>query len=224
MRFLLSLISLTLALSACPAEKCGPTNCTGCCAVDGVCSSGTARLECGSGGESCTACTGEQKCLDQRCLTEEVPDAGADGGPVVCNCATTCCFPDGSCAPNNDPAACGPPRQFCGTCAAGLRCELGNCVATQCAGCFDLLGVCRLGLDDTACGGDGGVCAACGIDQACMNKRCVFTRCDDSNCRFGCCRPDLSCELNPSVMACGLSGAQCVTCGAMESCVGGQCL
>lgn len=221
----LPLLLISVALSACPTEKCTPANCSGCCAVDGLCVSGNARTECGSKGGECVACLRTERCVDQQCLADDVPDGSVDAGPVVCSCATTCCFADGSCAPNNDPTACGAPRQFCGACQAGARCELGACVTTTCtSGCFDGLGVCRAGNEVSACGSDGGVCSACGADQACTNRRCVFTRCDVDNCRFGCCRPDLSCELSPSAMACGLSGSACVACAAMESCIGGQCL
>ncbi|MFT3711221.1 MAG: hypothetical protein QM817_26625 [Archangium sp.] len=218
--------SLCLAVFAgCPPSTCGPSNCTGCCALDGTCTTGKARLECGREGEACSSCNSLEKCEDGLCV--ELPmamDAGVDAGPVTCMCATSCCLPDGSCAPNNDPAACGSNRMFCGTCASGERCELGRCTSAVCTGCFDPLGVCRSGTENLTCGSDGGVCLSCGIDQECQGSRCVFTRCDNDNCRFGCCRPDLSCETSPSVTACGLGGQSCQTCAAMEMCIGGQCI
>jgi hypothetical protein len=175
-------------------------------------------------GVACAACGSNERCEDQQCVFLETDAGTVDAGPVRCRCETSCCLPDGTCAPNNDPAACGAPKVFCGQCEPGRRCELGVCVATACNGCFDPLGICRPGTSDLACGSDGGVCLACGADQACRLQVCRFTRCDAANCRFGCCRADLSCELSPGPLACGLSGSPCVACVGTEQCVGGQCL
>jgi hypothetical protein len=222
-RFALVALICLSCLSACPPAPCTPSNCSGCCAADGVCTTGTIRVECGRGGEACVACSSKERCDDGVCVPSPPVDAGVDAGPPMCACLTTCCLPDGSCAPNNDPAACGPGATFCGACRSGERCELGQCTSGTCTGCFDPLGVCRRGDTDAACGMDAGVCVSCAIDQECRNQQCVFTRCDATNCRFGCCRADLSCETAPGVQACGLSGAPCVTCAMGESCVAGLC-
>jgi hypothetical protein len=159
-----------------------------------------------------------------RCEALPVVDSGVvDAGPGTCGCRTSCCLPDGSCAPNNDISACGEVREFCGTCLSDQRCERGTCVAGACGGCLDPLGACRSGGEDGACGLDGGVCVACGTDQECSGFGvCVFTRCDLNNCRFGCCQPDKVCR-NASVAACGLGGDPCVACTGAQQCLGGIC-
>ncbi|MFZ5441816.1 MAG: hypothetical protein ACOZQL_17565 [Myxococcota bacterium] len=221
MRWVLFVVLMLVAgcQRPCNASTCG----SGCCAEGGECVDGNTRFECGTGGAACVRCSSKERCADARCEALPVSDAGVDAGPPGCTCATSCCLPDGSCAPNNEPSACGPARQFCGTCAAGLRCEFGVCVSATCAGCFDGLGVCRPGSSATACGGDGGLCAACLTDQACMGGACVYTRCDSSNCRFGCCQPDLRCETSIGAAACGLNGDPCATCSAGQQCLGGGC-
>lgn len=217
-----SLLVLVYFLSGCQ-RPCDRSTCDGCCASATECVEGTGRLECGSGGEACTRCTSQERCAAAKCEALPVVDAGVtDAGPVGCACLTSCCLPDGTCAPNNGIDACGPSKAFCGTCAAGQRCELGGCVAGGCGGCLDPLGVCRAGSDDVACGADGGVCVACGTDQACNGTRCVFTRCDLQNCRFGCCQPDKVC-LASSATSCGIGGELCQVCTGTQQCLGGLC-
>lgn len=217
-----SLLVLVMSLCGC-SRPCSPSTCDGCCASATECVAGTTVLECGLGGEVCTRCTSQERCASARCEALPVVDAGVvDAGPVGCQCATSCCLPDGSCAPNNGIDACGPARAFCGTCAADQRCEQGACVAGACGGCLDPLGRCRSGSEDVSCGGDGGVCVACGTDQACEVGRCVFTRCDMNNCRFGCCQPDKSCATS-SAQACGVGGDPCQVCSSTQQCLGGAC-
>ena len=219
-----SLLLVLSFASACPPRTCTPSNCDGCCADDEACVPGTSRSECGVHGESCVRCTTQERCSAAKCEAVGVIDAGqvVDAGPPRCGCITACCLPDGSCSPNNGVDACGPARQFCGTCAATQRCERGTCVAAPCGGCLDPLGTCRVGTGDTSCGNDGGLCIACGTDQACAAGQCIFTRCDMNNCRFGCCQPDKSC-VNASAMACGLGGVACQACTGAEQCLGGSC-
>lgn len=218
----LRLLFLVVSLSACP-RLCNRSTCDGCCASETECVEGAARLECGIGGEVCTRCTSQERCVAARCEAIPVVDAGVtDAGPTECSCITSCCNPDGTCAPNNGIDACGPSKAFCGVCRADQRCERGTCVAAGCTGCLDPLGTCRSGANDTTCGIDGGVCTACGTDQACQAGRCVFTRCDMNNCRFGCCQPDKVC-MNSSAMACGLGGEPCAMCTGAQRCLGGTC-
>ena len=225
MRF--GLLVLVLVFSGC-ARPCNRTTCDGCCASETECVEGNARLECGRGGEACMRCSSGERCTSAKCDAIPVVDAGVvDAGPPMCGCNTSCCLPDGTCAPNNGIDACGPRKVFCGTCRTDERCEQGTCVAAACSGCLDPLGVCRAGTDDVSCGGDGGVCSACGTDQGCQSRRCVFTRCDMSNCRFGCCQPDKVCMAsNP--LTCGVGGDPCQTCsglidGGRVQCIGGAC-
>ncbi len=186
---------------------------------------GTSRFECGFGGEVCTHCAGNTACSSNTCTAVDGGiDAGVDLDAGGCQCATTCCYGDGSCAPNNEAAACGPAASFCRSCAMGERCESGLCVASSCGGCFTPLGACAVGNTASACGGDGEVCASCGTDQACVAGTCIFTRCDATNCRFGCCRPDKRCETEVGVLACGLNGSACQTCRADGgACISGAC-
>lgn len=215
-------LSLLVWLSGCP-RPCDRSTCDGCCAGDGECVPGNSRSECGVGGELCVKCTSEERCAAAKCEALPVVDAGViDGGPPRCTCVTSCCLPDGSCAPNNGIDACGPNKTFCGTCPAGNRCEQGTCVPAACGGCLDPLGICRAGSEDTSCGSDGGVCLACGTDQGCRAGVCVFVRCDMTNCRFGCCQPDLSCATS-SALTCGLGGDPCQRCVGAEQCLGGVC-
>ena len=214
-------LGLLISLGACE-RPCGPTTCSGCC-VNSVCVEGTTRLECGRDGEACSRCTSDERCVDQRCDALPVADAGVvDAGPQPCGCLSSCCYPDGTCAPNNSIDACGARGAFCGTCAQDQRCEAGVCVAASCGGCFDPLGRCRQGNELDACGSDGGVCLACGVDQACSANRCVFTRCEQSNCRFGCCLPDKRC-VQPTPETCGIAGSDCFACMAGQQCLAGTC-
>jgi hypothetical protein len=217
-----TLLLLVCLAGAC-ARLCNRSNCDGCCASDTECVEGTSRLECGVGGEACVRCTSQERCTMARCEALPVADAGlVDAGPAACNCRTSCCLRDGSCAPNNGIDACGPVREYCGTCQPDQRCEQGACVSGPCPGCLDPLGACRAGSDATACGADGGVCVACGTDQVCNDGACEFISCDLSNCRFGCCMPNKVC-LASSVTSCGLGGDPCVACAGTEQCLGGVC-
>lgn len=214
---------MLVSSSGCPPRPCDSSTCDGCCAADGACVAGNSRSECGLGGERCVRCSSEERCAAAKCEALPVIDAGVvDAGPPMCNCVTSCCLPDGSCSPNNGIDACGPSKQFCGTCNASQRCEQGACVPAPCGGCLDPLGLCRVGSDDTACGAGGDVCVACGTDQACVRGYCVFIRCDMTNCRFGCCQPDKSC-VSSGVSTCGLGGDPCVTCTGAQQCLGGLC-
>ena len=217
-----SLLLVVFVLCGCQ-RLCDRSTCDGCCASATECVEGTTRFECGISGEACVRCSSQERCAAAKCEALPVVDAGViDAGPPMCMCMTSCCLPDGTCAPNNGIDACGPSKAFCGTCQAGQRCELGVCVAGACSGCLDPLGTCRTGREDATCGSDGGVCVSCGGDQGCAAGRCIFTRCDLTNCRFGCCQPDKTC-VSPTVLACGLAGASCQACSATEQCVGGTC-
>ncbi len=221
MRWLL--LVTAVVLGGCQ-RPCSRETCDGCCTDTNECVPGTARLECGTQGAACVSCKSTQRCVAFQCELAPVIDAGVvDAGPVQCVCSSSCCLPDGSCSPNNGIDACGPAKQFCGTCDSTQRCDRGRCVSASCGGCLDPLGACRVGNDVAACGNAGEVCAACGPDQACLAGRCVFTVCNLDNCRFGCCQPDKRCETATGVTACGLSGDACATCAVGQQCVGGQC-
>jgi len=220
MRWCFVLVALFLA--GCQ-RLCSPENCDGCCTDTQECVGGTARLDCGVGGAACRSCRSSELCVAGLCEAAPVSDAGVDAGPPTCICTSSCCLPDGSCAPNNGIDACGPAKQFCGVCASDQRCEQGTCVSASCGGCLTPLGACQPGTTAAACGRDGDVCVACGTDQACVAGACVFTRCDANNCRFGCCQPDLRCETSIGPAACGLNGSPCATCTAAQQCIGGGC-
>src|SRR4051812_39381357 len=96
------LLVFVVVCSGCQ-RPCDSSNCDGCCASETECVSGTTRLECGIGGEVCVRCSSAERCSMAKCEALPVMDAGVevDAGPVVCNCRTSCCLPDGTCAPNN---------------------------------------------------------------------------------------------------------------------------
>ncbi|MGV3625346.1 MAG: Dickkopf N-terminal cysteine-rich domain-containing protein [Archangium sp.] len=48
----------TMLLMACPAPKCGPDTCDGCCDASGTCQAGSTTAACGVGGAQCNACLG----------------------------------------------------------------------------------------------------------------------------------------------------------------------
>lgn len=219
------LVTAVLMVGVSCTAPCSPSNCDGCCASDGVCVPGTSRFECGLDGAECTRCESNQSCSSRACLTADAGgDAGVDRGDGGCDCSATCCYGDGTCAPNNEPTACGAAGSFCGACAEGERCESGLCVSSSCGGCFTPVGTCAPGNQASACGSDAGICASCLTDQACVAGACIFTRCDATNCRFGCCMPDKRCETAVGVEACGLNGSACDTCQPDGGvCVSGVC-
>lgn len=207
---------------------CNASTCDGCCAEDGSCSAGTSRFECGQGAVACVRCESDELCLAATCTSKFDAGVTVDAGPVMtvdagCRCATACCLADGSCGTDNDATACGAAKAWCAPCAAGQRCDLGQCVSASCSGCWTPEGRCMPGTTVEACGPQGSVCVGCGADHACSAGACVPTRCDADNCRFGCCQPDKTCVTTVGPLACGLNGTACVGCSAGQSCVSGFC-
>jgi hypothetical protein len=47
---------------------CSAQNCSGCCAQDGQCETGTANSACGQEGATCSICTGIQTCTNALCV------------------------------------------------------------------------------------------------------------------------------------------------------------
>jgi hypothetical protein len=82
------LLALGATLGKCTACVANDGACgTGCCS-GGVCAVGTSVNACGSGGEACEVCGGNQVCQDQGCC---VPSGGTCdlGDPGAC-CSLTC--------------------------------------------------------------------------------------------------------------------------------------
>lgn len=88
-------LALACALTGCQcgeqvvAVQCGPSNCAGCCSLDGVCLAGDADGACGEGGLQCNVCGAQQRCEATRCalIPTPLPDAGPpvvlpDAGPT----------------------------------------------------------------------------------------------------------------------------------------------
>lgn len=60
------------------ADACGPKNCAGCCAANGVCVPGHANSGCGQGGVACQICNGAIGIQCAQC-----------GGPFECRIVAT---------------------------------------------------------------------------------------------------------------------------------------
>jgi hypothetical protein len=55
------------------ASVCGPSNCAGCCAIDGKCELGTSSVACGTAGAICSGCGSQLECVAAQCA---VPKRG----------------------------------------------------------------------------------------------------------------------------------------------------
>jgi len=98
-----------------------PVPCLGCLDTDGGCAEGLSDTACGSNGNSCTVCSGDQSCQGGTCVAS---GCGADS-------CDSCCGADG-CYVGVEDAACGAGGQVCQTCLNGFACSTsdGACVLT----------------------------------------------------------------------------------------------
>jgi hypothetical protein len=210
---------MVVLASACQ-PTCSPNSCDGCCDDTDTCVSGRSRLACGEGGALCRSCDGTDVCLSHACAA--APDAGIVDAGLVCHCGlSSCCLPDGTCAPGNVSDACGTQSRFCQTCDAGLRCENATCVPTACAGCFDAVGTCAAGTQQDACGSGGALCVACLTTEVCTARKCVSTTCTAQNCASGCCLNGACVTSNAA--HCGVAAVVCSVCTSTQTCAAGRC-
>jgi hypothetical protein len=142
---------------------CDVSNCSGCCALDGRCVSGTDLNACGQGGTPCASCGSARVCSGAQCITR------CDGS----NCSG-CCDANGLCWSGFTEDACGRGGSACTVCPANLRCNSqGFCDERPCSGCRQ--GQCCLGgqcVDTSAqrcavAGLPNAACRICGGGEAC---------------------------------------------------------
>lgn len=115
MRALLLIASLTLACGTAPIP-CTTMNCVGCCdSATSKCLAGTEATACGTKGNLCIACPGNQTCAAGLCKTAAV---------VTCNASNCngCCDNTGTCFSGTNNGACGRGGASCITCVAPQSC------------------------------------------------------------------------------------------------------
>ena len=108
--------STSVEVSLAVTSSCG--SCTGCC-LAGACQAGTAQTACGTGGNSCQACSDDEQCTSGGCT-------------LTCD-ATTCptgCCSQGVCQSGGETTACGTQGGVCQQCSDPTpMCASGMCVA-----------------------------------------------------------------------------------------------
>ena len=78
---LLTVLSSSVLLLACPGPKCSAATCpTGCCDASGACQAGSQPLACGIAGGSCSTCLLGQQCLQGVCFSGTGTGGGSGGG------------------------------------------------------------------------------------------------------------------------------------------------
>ena len=178
----------------------GGTSSTG-----GVTSTGGAGGVAGSGGTQATGGTG--------------PDGGASCGASTC---AGCCDAAGACLSGTNANSCGSSGVSCTDCgSSGFGCDNGICQGTapkcgpsNCTGCCDTLGRCRLGTEVDACGVKGASCSSCSAKKLdCEDGVCAGAppTCGASSCG-GCCDAKGVCQGGTTDAVCGADGAACANC------------
>ncbi len=202
----------------CSADSCED----GCCA-QGACVSPTTAAQCGKGGAACVACeaTLADRCADGSCRCGGGPACGAgqkcESGKCVCDPATCAgCCEGGACKLNAFPQ-CGVNGEACKACDATRtdRCLNGGC------GCGPLGGECAAGQ---RCNGGQCVCEGLTCpDGCCADGRCVpstFAQCGARGVVCVACNPALANGCVSGDCRCGAGPA----CGPNQRCQGGACL
>ena len=122
-----------------------------------------------------------------------------------------------------------------------------RCLRSNCAGCCDANDECQMGTQAFACGADGRMCSTCQMGQTCGNGVCLGgsgggaagdggtgggtaggtaggnSLCPNCN---GCCDSNGACRGGNTFNACGVGGAACRDCQAMNQACNtmGQCV
>ncbi|MBI5497725.1 MAG: hypothetical protein HY904_22145 [Deltaproteobacteria bacterium] len=103
------------------------------------------------------------------------PLAGCSG--LTCS---GCCDDEDVCQAGTDDGACGegggrcmacPGNQICGQSIAAGSVECAECSSSNCEGCCDVAGACRLGTEDDACGLF--QCEVCPSGYFCQGRLCA---------------------------------------------------
>lgn len=209
---------------------CNAATCPGgCCDVAGLCQSGAALTQCGTGGEACQDCQAEGFSVCD-------PTQHACGTPVpVCN-FTTCkgCCVGNTCFGGGDQTTCGMGGGNCQDCAANSppeACVGGQCVQQTvcdpqtCSGCC-AGNSCLPGNSSTACGTQGQQCVSClAVGETCspFGQCQTSPSCGPGNC-FGCCEGN-ACLPGTIDPACGIGGQACQNCTPFgATCQAGTCI
>lgn len=215
-------------------ERCGPSNCEGCCA-QGICLTGYRDDTCGRGGAACGECAAPASCSAGQCRVLDggsVVDAGGPCGPA--NCAGCCRF-DGQCQ-TVDNFDCGLNGTGCVDCGTTGICNRPSgkclqphapCSPSTCDGCCDSAGFCiqKNARSNSHCGIGGGTCRYCfsSFNQVCDFDRgsCVArtAKCGAIDCE-GCCDSAQVCRSGLEAEACGWGGVACQACFSGTSCHG----
>jgi hypothetical protein len=79
--FVVAVCAFVSTFVSCTIEKsCSPSTCTGCCDASGQCQAGGNVLACGSGGATCSSCSGSLVCRLGACVESESGSGGGFGG------------------------------------------------------------------------------------------------------------------------------------------------
>ncbi len=167
-------------------------------------------------------------------LDAALPEIGAprvDAGCGPSTCPTSCCLPDGTCAPVENNEACGSGGTACKACDPGEYCkgvcvqDVADCTAASCPGCCVAPTICAAGDSDYACGRAGDACQRClpsegtgsCVPQAGGGGSCTaLAACSPNDCT-GCCAGDV-CLFGDEDDACGTGGKGCAACTGSQTC------
>lgn len=190
-------LGIVVAVTPGCTKKCGPDNCTGCCASESECVTDITVARCGASGSACAACAEGQLCEAGVCVTP-VMDGGVDAGPppcttdaecaqrepgTVCETATGQCIPrcvsDFDCLPLQNGSICAGD----GHCVKGQGCNFdSDCQSLSPEDkCYKYGQQCICDTrdrPDTASQGTcrlrKGPCEECTIDRECGNDPIIF--------------------------------------------------
>lgn len=96
--------------------SCSPTSCPGCCR-GASCMAGNGTGACGTGGNPCQTCTGDEMCQAGSCIPPKCDDTTCAG----------CCGKSNACKPGSSAGACGSKGVPCETCDSDKICADGVC-------------------------------------------------------------------------------------------------
>lgn len=172
-------MGLVIAVTPGCTKKCGPDNCTGCCASETECVTSITTAACGQGGSACAVCGVDQLCEGGQCVTPVV-DAGMDDAGLV-DAGPPPCTNDFDCLPLQNGSVCdfstgqcvqGPGCNFDSDCQSLVAEDKCYKYGQQCI-CdtrdkpqgTSFQGVCRLRK---------GACEECEINRECGDDSLIF--------------------------------------------------
>jgi hypothetical protein len=178
----------------------------------------------GTSGRGGTAGTGGTAGRGGTAGTSGTAGTAGTGGQAGCGSQSCmgCCDRADTCLSGSEINACGTRGVDCSDCSSlGFNCTMGVCEGmppvcgpSNCRGCCDAAGVCRVGTDTNACGRSGQSCSNCTqSNQGCVSGVCqgMPPACGPNNCG-GCCDIGGRCQPGTRDNACGSRGAACSNC------------